>query len=89
MKGKEQDKEQAKEQVMVIKINPELHKILEERAAKWGVSNALYVRNAILFEALTAGNMKAIKMFSSSAGDILRQLMMKFKGSHKSDEEKG
>lgn len=89
MKGKEQDKEPAKEQVMVIKINPELHKILEERAAKWGVSNAQYVRNAILFEALMAGNAKTIKMFSSSAGDIFRQLMMKFKGSHKSDEEIG
>lgn len=77
------EKEEAKEQVMVVKISPELHKILEERAAKWGVSNAQYIRNAILFEALTAGNTKAIKMLSGDVGNMLMQLINKVKANVK------
>lgn len=81
-------KEETKEQVMVIKISPELHKILEERAAKWGVSNAQYVRNAILYEAVMSGNPKAIKMLSGNLFDVFMQAINKARGSSKSDDEK-
>lgn len=87
MKGKEQDKGKTKEQVMVIKISPELHKILEERAAKWGVSNAQYVRNAILFEAILAGSTKAIHLMSGNVAEVFFRLINKVRGNLKNTED--
>lgn len=80
--------EQSKEQVMVVKISPELHKILEERAAKWEVSNAQYVRNAILFEAVMAGNTKAIKMLSGNVAGIVSKMINKIRGNSEDDDGK-
>ena len=80
------DKEQTKERVMVVKISPELHKILEERAAKWGVTNAQYVRNAILFEAMMAGNVKAVKMISGDLANMAFRMIKKVRDKSESND---
>lgn len=85
MNEKHLDVGQEKSRVMVIKIDSELHKILEERASVWDVSKAQYIRDVILFEALLAGNSRVVKMFSCNVGDIFRQLLIKFNRIYKSD----
>jgi hypothetical protein len=60
-----------------VRVSKEFEELLERRALAWDTSASEYIRDAVLFEALSACDSGALKMMSKGLTEKLKEI---FKG---------
>ena len=61
-----------------FKCDESLKKLLDRRAAKHSFTVSEYIRIAVVFESMTAGDMVAFKMLGEDIKVKVREMMLKF-----------